>query len=334
MSLQITVGPTSPILTTTGTQDQGTFTQKLIDISIRLAASTGLNQPNSFSASGTDTVTLSGFRTLCRIRNAGTPAGSEAEVRVFGLGKDLMDELSTLGMVINLVPRNALTILAGDAETGKAVVFTGTILQAYGEFNSSPQVPMYFECKSGIADDVIPAPPSSFTGPTDVATAMSSIATKLGYGFENSGVQVSVSNPYLAGSYGNQWKKLARDAGINAALVNGGASSTSQGLVLAIWPKNGSRGIQAPLIAAPPEGAMIGYPSYTQQGIMVRNVFNPQVGFGGNIVVKSKTVTKANGTWTVHKMDHSLDSLVEKGLWESSIYGYSTNSPTPVLTPR
>jgi hypothetical protein len=102
--------------------------------------------------------------------------------------------------------------------------------------------------------------------------------------------------------------------------------------VLAIWPKGGARGGTIPLIAAPPAGGMIGYPSYTQIGILVKTVFNPQVAYGGKIQVQS-IVTGASGTWGIIRMDHALDSLVPKGLWESSLWCFNPTYQTPVAPP-
>jgi hypothetical protein len=313
---------------------QSSFTQKIINITVKLAANPGTNQPNTFANTTSDTVTLSGLRTSVRIQNSGTPGGSLAQIDIWGLTIDLMDQLSTLGMYLNLIPRNSLTITAGDAVSGMGVVFSGLITNAYGDFNASPKVPFHFDCNTGLADAVLPAGPSSFPQSTDVGTIMSGIAKQLGYGFENNGVNITLPPTYLPGSYQTQWQKVKKDANIEAALVVGGSDpSAVGGLILAIWPKGGSRGGAAFQIAPPPVGSMIGYPSYTQQGIIVKNVFNPQIGFGGQIVVSGSLLKKANGTWIVHKLDHALDSLVDHGLWESTIYGYGANPPIPIVAP-
>lgn len=336
---QITVQPSLPTsLGTTPTAQRGSFTRKLIEVTIQLATNTGLNQPNSFAGAGSgssgSSLKLAGFRTSVRVQNSGTPAGSEARVLIYGLNKTTMDQLSTLGMVRTAVPANSLSVTAGDAVSGQSLVFSGTIAQAFADYAATPDVPIHFECRSGLAAAVLPAVPSSYSGATDVGTIMSSIAKAAGWGFENSGVNISISNPYLAGSYGTQWEKLARAAGINAALVPGGDTATSGGLILAIWPKDGARRGQAPLVAPPPEGSMVLYPSNAQYGIQFKTLYNPQISFGGQIVVRGSSIERANGTWNVYKLDHQLDSLVPKGLWESDVHCYSANAAAPVILPR
>lgn len=297
------------------------FTQKLIEIDISLGPDTTTNQPRQFS-NGLNTVTLSGSRTSVRIQNSGTPNGSNAQIDIFGLTTSLMNELSTLGMVFQLIPQNTVTIRAGDATAGLATVFIGTIMSAVGDYNQAPNVPMHFECQAGLINAVAPFKASSYPNPTDVGTIMSGLAKQMGYGFENSGVEVTLPPSYFSGSAEDQWQKVARDAGIQADVVPGASGS----LVLAIWPKGKSRGGQAPLVS--PSTGMIGYPAYTQQGILVKTIFNPQIGFGGQINVQS-SLPKATGTWIILRMDHALDSQVKGGQWESSLWCFNPDFPLP-----
>lgn len=305
-----------------------TFTKKLIEISIQLATNTQTNQPNKFADSGSDTVTISDKRMSVRIQNSGAPSSSAAQVMIYGLSGSLMNQLSTLGMVLNLIPKNQLTIKAGDDATGLTTVFSGTIANAYGDYSAAPDVPFILDCQSGLADATANVPATSFPGLTDVAQIMSGFARQMNVGFENNGVTVQLASPYYRGSVQAQLRRCAEEAGINAEVVNGN--------VLAIWPRFGSRNTTTiPLITAPPNGSMIGYPSFTQQGILVRNLFLPAIAFGGKVEVKTsvEALQKANGVWTVYKLDLALDSQVPKGQWSSTLYCYNSNSPNPILPP-
>jgi hypothetical protein len=305
-----------------------TFTQKKIELSIQLASNTQTNQPNTFSESGTDSVTITDKRTSVRIQNSGAPSSSASQVMVYGLSGSLMNQLSTLGMVLNLVPKNTLTIKAGDDATGLTTVFSGTIANAYGDYSAAPDVPFILDCQSGLADATANVPATSFSGLTDVAQIMSGFARQMNVGFENNGVTTQLPAPYYRGSVQAQLRQCAEEAGINAEVVNGN--------VLAIWPRFGSRNIASiPMIAAPPAGSMIGYPSFTQQGILVRNLFLPAIAFGGKVQVQTgvEALQKANGVWTVYKLDLALDSQVPKGQWSSTMYCYNSDSPNPVLPP-
>jgi hypothetical protein len=309
------------------------FVERLIDVKVDLAQDTGTNQPTTFT-NGATSATFSGFRTSVRIQNSGGLTGSQAQVDIWGLAPTWMNELSTLGMVIQLVPRNVLTITAGNAVDGMTTIFVGNIIQAIPDYNAQPKVPLRFECMATGAAQVAPAASSSFTpGGTDVATVMQQLATKAGWGFENNSVSVQIAAPYLWGSVWSQVRQLADAANINAEVLGG---------VLAIWPRYGTRSAggdaDIPLIAPDPDGQMIGFPSFTPSGIMVKNIFDPRVVQGGAIKVQSsiftdqslKRIDATSSIWTVGKLDLALDSKVPKGEWMQMIYAYNPRYPQPL----
>ncbi len=309
------------------------FIKREIAVAVKLAQRTGANQPGVFAGTSSDTVTLKDHRASVRVSNSGGQAGSRAQVTIWGMAPSLMNQLSTLGMVIQQVPQNILTVTVGDAQSGMSTVFVGTITDAYGDYNQAPDVPFIFECLSGAAENAIPFPASSYTGAADVATILSAIAERAGWGFENSGVSVQLSRPYLAGSAMEQVQKVAEAARINAQLVVGaGQGAGGPGNVLAIWPRYGARqALGVPLLAPKPNGQMVGYPSYTQQGIMVKNLFDPRLAMGGQFKLEtSLPQTSKSGIWNIFKLDLALDSLLPKGQWMSTVYGYNPNFPAPI----
>jgi hypothetical protein len=312
------------------------FVERKLKFTIKLAPETGTNQPNTFTGSGTDTVTIQGLRASVRINNSGVPVGSSAQVKIFGMPPSLMNQLATLGLAFNLVPKNVITIMAGDDESGFSSVFLGTVWAAYGDYSAQPSVPFHFECLAGAADAAITIPASSFTGSTDVATIMSGLARQMNMGFENNGISIKLSSPYLVGSAIQQVRKTAEQAGIEW---------TIEGNKLCIWPKGGNRSTPSVPVISPDTG-MIGYPAFTKTGIIVRTVFNPQISFGSLVRVDSSllsgiaaaqpTRTLSTGVttptfptqWSVNKIDHVLDQLTPSGEWASTIYAYSPGKVT------
>lgn len=305
------------------------FTRKKIEVSVELASNTQTNQPITFAGTGSDTTTITDKRMSVRIQNSGAPSNSAAQVSIYGMTESTMNQLSTLGMVLNLVPKNILTIKAGDDAIGMTTVFRGTIVSAYADMAAAPDVPFILDCQSGLAEATGNVQPTSYRGSVPVSTIMSGFARQMNVGFENNGVDVTLMNPYYRGSVDAQLKQCARDANINAEIVNGN--------ILAIWPRFGSRTTvtKIPLIAAPPDGAMIGRPSFTQQGIMVRNIFNPEIAFGAKVEIRTReaALAKANGQWTIYKLDLALDAQMPKGQWSSTLYCYNQDSPNPVIIP-
>lgn len=308
---------------------QAPFVQRLIDVQFSLASGTFDNGLNS--------VTLSGLRVSAHIINAGGYSTGELDMEVYGMTLPLMSKLSTLGMVVQENPRNVVTVTAGNKVTGMGIVFIGDIMNAWADFQGAPEVPFRVSAKVLAAAASIPYSPSSFNGSTDVATILSGLATAQNLRFENNGVSQQLSKPYLWGSARQQMIDVIKQAGIESNMGEGGT--------LSIWPKNSNRGGSIPLIS--PTTGMIGYPSYTAQGIMVRSLYNPSIGIGapgavggapgggavqlgGLIQLQSSIVT--TGQWKVYGLDHILESQVPHGQWFSTIKAYNPKYPQPALS--
>lgn len=336
MVTRITVNA-SPILTTGTTPTPQSFTQKLIEFDVQLGPANQTNTPRFFTESvsgqpNSNTVTISGDRATVRIQNSGSPAGSMAQVDIYGLAPDLMNQLSTLGMVFQLVPQTTVTIRAGDKPAGLGIVFIGNVLSAYADYAKQPNVPFHFELQANLVNAVAPVTPSSYPQATDVGTIMAGLAKLMNLGFQNNGVNVTLPPGYYPGSALDQVKKVARDAGIE--FIAGAIGAQGQ-QILAIWPKGGARDLGVvPVIAAPPEGAMIDYPTVSQGFLLVKNVYNPQLAFGGQIKLKTSLKTvglggAAGSIWNITRLDHALDTLTPKGLWESSMWCFNPKYPQP-----
>jgi hypothetical protein len=314
-----------------------TFVERKVDLTFQLAQNTQTNQPNSFAEGGSDTVTVSGLRTSVRIQNSGAPADCRADVRIWGLTPSLMNQLSTLGLVFNLVPKNTLTISAGnEGDATLSPIFIGVIYYAYADFSAQPDVPFHCVCTSTTANAVIPAKASSYTGGTSVATIMQNLARLMGLGFENNNVTTQLASPYFSGSAMDQVRQCAEHAGISFGIV---------GSTLAIWPRGGNRNTPNIPVISKANGKLIGYPAFTQQGIIVKSIFDPTVSFGSLIRVESELFqgiasaqASANANifpteWAVNKLDLALDAKMPKGDWMSTMFAYNPNYSKTIIPP-
>jgi hypothetical protein len=273
----------------------------------------------SFTEGGNQVKLPKGLRMAAYLEHAGGLSDGTLDLTIYGMTRSLMNRLSTLGMQINLVPKNPITLMAG-TDGKMTTAFNGYIIAAYADFNASPDVAFHISAHTLAAYSAAPAEASSFQGSADVATIMAGLATKMGLRFENNGVQTKLSNPYFSGSLRQQAQACVKAAGIS---WNSGELG-----VLAIWPKNGSRGGRIPVIAPPPKGSMIGYPTYTAYGIMIRNLYDPTIGFGQKVSVESSVLT--TGEWQVYGLSHRLESQTPRGKWETTMLAYNPKHPTPV----
>lgn len=313
---------------------QQSFTKKLLTFAITLTPTPGGNFSGTFQgtgvpgADGTNQVTLSGVRAIVHVENNGAPAGSRADISIYGLTPSLMNQLTTVGIIFNAANRNYVTISAGDAVVGPAPIFTGTIIECFADYNQAPNVPLVMTAQAGAGgvDSLANTTPSSFAPPVNVATVMAGFARRLNLGFINGGVSAVLPRAiYLRGNLWQQVNQLARWQHIHAESVNGNT--------LAIWPYGGSwqySGIM-PLISK--NTGMIGSPSLTNQGVIVKMIFNPQVGFGGKIQIQSAVVPQANGIWYVQRLDLDLATLTPNGKWQGTVLGNGTSSAIPTPQP-
>lgn len=284
-----------------------TFVRRRLDITFTLMPTTSASSPNVTTnptfAEGGNQVTLTNHRATAQIKKAGGLAMTECQFRIYGMSLSLMNQLSTLGRLPLAGRNNAISVSAGDDESGMGVVFQGTITNAWADFKGSPEVPFHVVAQSGMAGALAIAPPSSFTGSADVATIMSGLATQMGLAFENNGVTAQLANPYFPGALYAQAQACAEAAGIDMVVELG---------VMAIMPRGRPRGGQVPLIT--PQTGMIGYPAFTGNGIAIQTLFNPSITFQGLIKVESE-LTPANGQWRVYSLMHDLAAETPGGPW-------------------
>lgn len=282
------------------------LTQKLIDIKIDLA--------NGVFDGGGNSVTLTGLRVSSRIKIPGGASMGFLNAAIFGMPLSMMNQLSTIGTQLSRQDQNKIMVTAGDA-SGMAIVYQGTLFSAFVDAQSQPQVAFRVMGMAGAYEAVKPIPPTSIKGSADVATIMSGLAGQMGLAFENNGVSVKLSNPYLSGSARMQVLTLAQNAGIEHLIDRG---------TLAIWSP--SQGRQGDAIMISPETGMVGYPVFNQQSVIVKTVFVPAIKYGGKMQIKSD-LTPACGTWIINNAELELDSMVPHGRWFAGLQGNPTNAP-------
>jgi hypothetical protein len=192
-----------------------------------------------------------------------------------------MNQVSTLGIPLSMVRLgNTVTIQAGDPVNGMSIVYYGYMHQCWQDFSEVPETSLQIMAFGGYPAAVQPASPSSYPGNADVASIMSGLATSMGMGFENNGVQARLANGYFPGTALQQAHDIARAANIEMYVDTATAGGT-----LAIWPKTGTRGGSIPLISA--ASGMIGYPKFQSNGMSFTTLFNPSIRLGGQIQMQS-----------------------------------------------
>ncbi len=261
-----------------------------------------------FGETGSNTTTVKGLRASVEIDQPGGVTMATGSMKIYGMTKAMMDQLSTLGQIVTTVRKNTISVMAGDVGATLSTVFDGTIFNAYGDYNQAPNVPFVVDASSGFFNAIAPTPSTVLKGAVPVTTMLRNLATTMGARFEGNGVTATLTNAHYYGSAWRQAAAIVHDAGLewNGAFNN----------VLAVWNPGESRGGAVPIVQPPPDGGMIGYPSFFPLGIQVRNTYDPAFVFGRPIQVKS-SLKGASGKWIVAGIHHSLESQSPGGKWET-----------------
>ena len=207
------------------------FVQRKINAKITL----GTGDFGSGAAGPNNTVVAEGLRVSAQIAKSGAPSADTAEIRIWGLTRDVMNRATDLGKPLARARTNVIQIAAGDAVSGMATVFSGTILAGYADFSDPPNACLAISAMSNAVDAAKPVRPLSFPGGADVVTVMTQAAASMGKNLINWGVKgIQLSSPYYPGTGMDQVKAIAAAAGIN--------QYTTTGQPLEIWPIGGVRG--------------------------------------------------------------------------------------------
>lgn len=290
------------------------FTEKLITLQFSLAS-------GQFEGGG-NSAAVQGVRVSFQAEIAGLPALGTATIAVYGLPLSIMQQLSTVGPQWNARYKNSITVLAGDADSGMSIVFSGIIYNALIDAAQMPMVALRMNVSPGGFESVNPGTPTSIQGSADAAGMISTLASQMGFTFENNGVSAKLANPYYAGSAWDQMLDIAQDANFNLVVDPRGSGNGNAGTI-AISPQGTARSGAA--VGISPATTMVSYPAFIENQLIVRSLFNPAVKPFGSISVQS-SLQAACGTWLVTKIDHDLDTITPGGNW------FSTYTCVPIGT--
>lgn len=264
---------------------------------------------SKFDEQGSDTIDLVGFRTLVHIEKAGGVQMSTLRAKIYGMCPQDMASITTLTWRPRLLIPNTVQVYAIDGLV-ETLVFAGNIVNAWGDYQSAPDVFLHIQAIAAHFDQLRPVTPRSFKGRVDVASVMAQIARDLGYAFENNGVSVQLSDQYLCNTGIEQAKELADAAGIGIYVDD---------KTIAITPRDTPRDTKLiPRIAA--DSGLVGYPTYDGVGVIFQSIFNPAIEFGGKVTLETDA-PHAAGEWHVVSLAHRLESEKPGGAWFSTVRG-------------
>ncbi|CAI3933316.1 baseplate hub protein [Commensalibacter communis] len=286
---------------------------------------------------------IAGLRSEVTITKSGARSMDQAVITIYNLPLDLAKTISTVGFY----GREALSwavqveIYASlDNSTEEkpvfAKIFSGGIMVCYADFNQQPTPSVRIEAQTLGGSNLLPAESISFKGQIPaidiVNTMVSNFQNKNGFvvtgdgtdaskfGFItkviNENVTATITNPNYHGDFWTQLQTLAKDADFEFIISND---------ILYIFPTDADLSF-SPMRFTPASG-MIGYPTYSSRGIIIRSLFKPSIKYGQSIDVyvtptkDTKEIAEIfNGKWNyMVSLSHDLSCNMPNGPWFTTI---------------
>lgn len=275
-----------------------TFSSKSIRITVTLDKE---GQNNQF--------TFEGFATHCAISKQGGVDFAKATVEIYGLTLDTMAQLTMLSFRPLGRRWNLLQIEAGEGGE-MAVVFQGEVTSAFADLNGASPV-MKMEAQTGAYPILKPEPQIAVSGQQSASEIVSMLAQKTGRTFRNDGVEATLSDCVITGDPVTKMRSIADTVGADLLIDD------DEVVFLPRGKKRETGGI--PLVSA--ETGMVGYPTFSAQGIQVNSYFRPDLKIGAAVRVQS-IVPSASGVWKIISLTHDLvANSPNGGAWRTSFEG-------------
>lgn len=172
----------------------------------------------------------------------------------------------------------------------------GVIVNAWADFNAAPSPVFKIEANCGLFPALIPQPPISVNGNQTVTGLIDQITKEIGYTLENNDITASIKDCIIDGDPVTKMRRIADAVGVDlifddekVVLIKNHGTRKTQGSVPLINATNG----------------MIGYPTFTNNGINVSTFFRPDLRIGANFKLET-IVPRASGTWKITGLRHEL----------------------------
>lgn len=277
------------------------FSVKTVRITIQL-------RKGEFDGGG-NTVIIEGLPVSVTVTKQGGEAKNKASVTVDNLKLETATQLTTLAFKRLETYNNVIQIDAGSQGAELSTIFIGEITSAVPVMGDN-KLSLKIEALAGYYPALIPSTPTSVQENTTVEKLMKQFADEAGYSFENKGITARVANSVFVGSPIAKAKTLARQADVDLLIDDN---------KFIIQPFEAPKEGQIPLLSK--GTGLIGYPSFSNEGINCKSVFNDKLKVGSYFKLES-VLPHASGEWQITKVEHRLETYTpNSGTWESDVTG-------------
>ncbi|MFV7280517.1 hypothetical protein ACNPG5_06185 [Citrobacter cronae] len=267
-----------------------------------------VNETSSFDESGNNTISISEARATVSFQSAGNLFGTQINVSIFGLGIEMLAALSSkaMGLFGSDTERTSMKVFVGET-----AIFAGYMTSSIANMNAIPNAALMITATANADLQNKPASPFSFNGATPVPDIINAICNAAGYKAYITGLDgLVVTNPHYEGSIFTQLESLCND--VNVAMSVAPPS-------ISFWPQDSTRDDVMPFIS--PEYGLIGYPIFSNGGLMFQTQFSTLLTTGRNVQIET-SLPHASGVYKLTSVNHELSSWVNDGPWHSICIAY------------
>lgn len=280
--------------------NNGSFVRKTIQVVMAMSEGVFDN--------GANQITVEGLPTSVSIQKQGGDERPSCDVTISNLNIDVVKQLTTLSFRPLQRFKNQITINAGEIGQQLQTIFVGDFENAYGNFQNAPTMDLVVKAISAQHGALMATPALAVDGTQRVEYLMDLWAKEAGCTLENYGVNASVKNSVYTGSPIDKAKALAREVGIDLIIDDN---------KFVIMPKD--KAIEGNAVLVDKEHGLLGYPTFNNDGIEFKCIFDPNFRIGGLVKVTS-IVPRASGTWKIVSINTKLEAYIPNGGdWTSSI---------------
>lgn len=267
-----------------------------------------VNETSSFDESGNNTISISEARATVSFQSAGNLFGTQINVSIFGLGIEMLAALSSkaMGLFGSDTERISMKVFVGET-----AIFAGYMTSSIANMNTIPNAALMITATANADLQNKPASPFSFNGATPVPDIINAICNAAGYKAYITGLDgLVVTNPHYEGSIFTQLESLCND--VNVAMSVAPPS-------ISFWPQDSTRDDVMPFIS--PEYGLIGYPIFSNGGLMFQTQFSTLLTTGRNVQIET-SLPHASGVYKLTSVNHELSSWMNDGPWHSICIAY------------
>lgn len=262
-----------------------------------------MNETSTFDDAGNKQISISEAKATVSLQSSGNLFGTQVNVSIFGLGLEMLAALSSkaMGLFGTDTERISMKIFVENT-----AIFSGYMTSSIANMNTAPNTALMITATANADLQNKTASPFSFNGSTPVTSVINAICKAAGYTPYIVGLEGKViSNPHYEGSVFDQLRAVCDDLNISMSVAPPSIS---------FWPQESTKDDVKPLIS--PEYGLIGYPVFSNGGVMFQTQFSTLLTTGRDIELQT-TLPHASGVYKLTSVTHELSSWMEDGPWHS-----------------